>query len=131
MADSGRKLKIDWNSVTLVGVRTRGFTVSADYVDVTTDDANGWKTLLSDPGVRSVEVKVGGITENQILLAELMAASVAAKALTVQLPTTTGTLTGSFLLSGYEETGEHDGAAEFSATFMSSGAITYTAGTVD
>lgn len=131
MAENGRKLKIDWNSVTLVGVRTRGYTVTADYVDVTTDDANGWRTLLSDPGVRSVEVTAGGITENQILLAELMAANIAGKPLTVQLPTTTGTLAGTFLVSSYEETGEHDGAVEFEATFMSSGSVTYTAGVVD
>lgn len=131
MAENGRKLKIDWDSVTLVGVRTRGFTATAEYVDVTTDDSSGWRTLLADPGVRSIEVTAGGITENQILLAEIMKASISGEPLSVQLPTTTGTLGGTFMLSSYEETGEHDGAVEFTATFMSSGAVTYTAGTPD
>ena len=63
------------------------------------------------------------------MLAAIMAANVTAETLTVQLPTTTGTLAGSFLISSFEQTGEHDGAVEFSATFMSSGAVTYTAGT--
>jgi len=127
---NGRELTIDWDSVTLVGVRTKGYTVTNDYVDVTTDDDEGWRTLLATPGLRSVEQTVGGITSDQVLLAAIMAANVSAETLTTNLPTSTGgSLEGSFLISSYEGTGEHDGAYEFTATFMSSGVITYTAGT--
>jgi TP901-1 family phage major tail protein len=126
---NGRALTIDWDAVTLVGVRTKGYTVTNDLVDVTTDDDDGWRTLLADPGLRAVEVTVGGISSDQVLLAAIMAASITGETLTVQLPTTTGTLAGLFMLSSFEQTGEHDGAVEFSATFMSSGAVTYTAGT--
>lgn len=125
---NGRALTIDWDSVTLVGVRTKGYTIANDYVDVTTDDDDGWRTLLADPGLRSVEVTVGGISSDQVLIAEIMKANITGEPLTVQLPTTTGTLAGTFLLSSFEQTGEHDGAVEFDATFMSSGAVTYTAG---
>jgi len=124
---NGRALTIDWDAVTLVGVRTKGYTVSNEYVDVTTDDDDGWRTLLSDPGVRSVEVTVGGISSDQVLLAAIMAASVSSETLTVNLPTTTGTLAGLFLISSFEQTGEHDGAVEFTATFQSAGVVTYTA----
>lgn len=126
---NGRALTIDWDAVTLVGVRTKGYTVTNDLVDVTTDDDDGWRTLLADPGLRSVEVTVGGISSDQVLLAAIMAASITGETLTVNLPTTTGTLAGLFMLSSFEQTGEHDGAVEFSATFMSSGVVTYTAGT--
>ena len=126
---NGRALTIDYATTTLVGVRTKGYTVTNDYVDVTTDDDDGWRVLLADPGLRSVEVTVGGISSDQVLLAAIMAANVASATVTVQLPTTTGTLAGSFLISSFESTAEHDGAVEFSATFMSSGAVTYTAGT--
>ena len=129
MAANGRALTIDYATTTLVGVRTKGYTVTNDYVDVTTDDDDGWRVLLADPGLRSVEVTVGGISSDQVLLAAIMAASVASATVTVQLPTTTGTLAGSYLISSFEQTGEHDGAVEFSATFMSSGVVTYTAGT--
>lgn len=128
-AAMGRALTIEWDSVVIAGVRTRGYTITNDYVDVTTDDEAGWRTLLATPGMRSVEVTVGGLTKNQVLLAEIMGASITGETLTVQLPTTTGTLAGLFLLSSYEETGEHDGAVEFTATFMSAGVVTYTAGT--
>ena len=126
---NGRSLLVDWDSVTLVGVRTKGYTVTNDYVDVTTDDDDGWRTLLADPGVRSVEATVGGISSDQVILAEIMKANITGEPLTIQLPTTTGTLAGTFLCSSFEQSGETDGAVEFSATFMSNGAVTYTAGT--
>lgn len=131
---NGRALTLDWDAVTLVGVRTRGFTVSNEHVDVTTDDDIGWRKLLATPGLRSVEVTVGGITSDEVLLAAIMAASITGETLEVLLPTgtaagvvTPGKLAGNFVCSSYEQTGEHDGAVEFSATFMSDGAITYTA----
>jgi TP901-1 family phage major tail protein len=126
---NGRALTIDWDSVTLVGVRTKGYTITNDYVDVTTDDDAGWRTLLANPGIRSVEVTVGGISSDQVLIAEVMKANITGEPLTIQLPTTTGTLAGTFLCSDFEQTGEHDGAVEFSAKFMSTGVVTYTAGT--
>jgi TP901-1 family phage major tail protein len=126
---NGRALQIKWDGVTLVGVRTRGYTITNDYVDVTTDDDSGWRTLLANPGLRSMEATVSGISSDQVLIAEVMKASITGEPLTVELPTTTGTLAGTFLCSSFEQSGEHDGAVEFSATFMSSGAVTYTAGT--
>lgn len=125
---NGRALIIKWDGVTVVGVRTRGYTITNDYVDVTTDDDNGWRTLLANPGLRSMEVTVGGISSDQVLIAEIMKSNITGEPLTTELPTTTGTLTGTFLCSSFEQTGEHDGAVEFSATFMSNGVITYTAG---
>ena len=125
---NGRALTIDWDNVTLVGVRTKAYTITNDYVDVTTDDDDGWRTLLSDPGLRSVEVTVSGISSDQVLIAEMMKANITGEPLRVQLPTTTGTLAGTFLASSFEQSGNHDGAVEFSATFMSSGVVTYTAG---
>lgn len=127
---NGRDLTIEWGAgpTTLVGVRTRGYTVTNDYVDVTTDDDSGWRTLLAKPGLRSIEVTVGGISSDQVLIADIMDANVAAKTLHIEFPLTTGNLVGSFLVSSFEQTGEHDGAVEFSATFMSTGSVAYTAG---
>jgi len=131
---NGRALTIDWSTTTLVGVRTRGFTITNDHVDVTTDDDSGWRKLLADPGLRSIEVTVGGISSDEVLIAEIMGASITGETLDANLPTgtaagitTPGSLSGNFVCSSYAQTGEHDGAVEFEATFMSDGAITYTA----
>lgn len=132
---NGRALTIDFNSTTLVGVQTRGFTISAEPVDVTTDDDSGERTLLPDPGVRSMEVTVSGISSDEVLIAEIMTGIVGRtlKSATINLATgtaagvvTPGTLTGDFFVASVEINGEHDGAVEFSATLQSSGAITYT-----
>lgn len=129
---NGRQLVIDYDSTTLAGVRTRGLSVSNDYVDVTNDDDSGWRTLLANPGVRSLEVTVSGITSDEVMLAAIMAANISAEAVSAELPTslaTPGTVAGNYLVSSLEISGEHDGATEYSVTFMSTGAITYTAST--
>ena len=126
---NGRALVIEWDTVDLVGVRTKSFNIANEHVDVTTDDDDGWITLLADPATRAIEVTVAGITENQILIAEMMDASVESEPLDIELPTATGALlSGNFFCTEFEGSGEHDGAFEFSATFKSSGVVTYTAG---
>lgn len=129
---NGRQLTIDWDATTLVGVRTRGITNSNEMVDVTTDDDAGWRTLLATPGVKSVEATLGGISSDEVLLAEFYDASTTGETLKVDLPSslaTPGNISGTFHLASFEITGEHDGAVEFSATFQSSGAVVYTAST--
>lgn len=130
VARSGRALTIDWDNVELAGLRTKGYTITNDYVDVTTDDEDGWRTLLASPSLRSVEVSVSGITKDRVLLAEIMTANITGETLEVNLPHGTGSnLSGLFVVSSYEGTAEYDGAVEFSATFMSAGVVTYAAGT--
>lgn len=127
---NGRELTFDWDSVTLVGVRSRGISMSNDMVDVTTDDDSGWRTLLATPGLKSVEITIGFIVSDERMLAEFFNAATTGETLQADLPsslTTPGNLSGLFSLSALEYNGDHDGAVEASVTFMSSGAITYTA----
>jgi TP901-1 family phage major tail protein len=127
---NGRSFTFDWNSTTLVGVQTRGMTVTNDHVDVTTDDDNGWRTLLATPGLRSVEVSLSGISSDEVLLAEVFGASITGETLQADLPSslaTPGNISGTYVVTSFEQSGEHDGAVEWSATFASTGAVTYTA----
>jgi len=130
---NGRDLTIDWNATTLVGVKSRTVSNTNEMVDVTTDDDAGWRTLLATPGLKAIEVSVSGVTSDEILLAEFHNASVTGETLKVTLPSslaTPGNVSGTFHLSAFEQSGESDGAYEFSATFMSSGTVTYTASSV-
>lgn len=127
---NGRDFTFDWDSSTLVGVRTRGVTMSNEMVDVTTDDDSGWRTLLATPGVKSIEVTISGISSDEVLIAEFFNASTTGETLQGDLPSSLnspGNFSGTYHLSSFEINGEHDGAVEFSATFMSSGEVTYTA----
>lgn len=127
MAHLGREFTFDWNSTTLAGVQSRGLTTNNEYIDVTTDDSNGWRTLLATPGLRSVEVTIGGLTEDEVLLSAMFNANANGKSLTGSLPTGSGTVTGTFFVTAYEQSGEHSSELKFSATFSSSGEVTYTA----
>lgn len=125
---NGREFTFDWDSTTIVGVRTRSLGINNELVDVTNDDDNGWQTLLAAPGKRSIEVSIAGIMSNEAVLASAMGSE--GETLEATLPTsltTSGTVSGLFVLSSFTLEGEHDGEYEFSSTFMSSGAITYTA----
>lgn len=128
---NSRSLTVDWDSVTIADVQSKAFTVNAEPIDVTTDDDAGWRTLLSTPGVRSIEVTVSGIADSEAVLADIFAASDLDQTLTMDLPSSLaspGNFTGTFFVSSFEYNGgSPDGAVEFSATFMSSGAVTYTA----
>jgi len=128
MAISGRSVRISRNGSNIVGARTDSVTINNEPLDITDRDDAGWRTLLATPGVRSIEATASGISSDQVLLAEMMKSSITGEPLTIQLPTTTGTLAGTFLVSSFEQSAEHEGAVEFSATFMSSGVVTYTAG---
>lgn len=129
--NSSRTFTMDWDSTTIADVQSKAFTINAEPVDVTTDDDDGWRTLLADPGVRSIEVTVSGIADDEAVLADIFAASDLDKTLQIDLPsslTTPGNLSGNFFVSSMEYSGgSPDGACEFSITFMSNGAVTYTA----
>ena len=130
---NGRELTFDWDSTTLVGVRSRTLSITHDLVDVTTDDDSGWRTLLADPGLKAIEVTLGLIISDEVLLNDIMTASNNSATLRADLPSSLGTpgnLSGTYVISSLEYSGEHDGAVEVSVTFMSSGAVTYTASTV-
>lgn len=125
-----RDFTIDWDSVELANVQSKSFNVNNEYADVTTDDDDGWITLLADPATRGVEVSVSGIAESEAVLADIMAASVAAATLDANLPSSLavpGSLSGSFLITSFSYDGSGSGeAVTFSATFRSTGEVTYT-----
>ena len=126
---NGRTMTITWVSTVLTGVRVRGFTVNNEPVDITTDDDAGFRALLADPGTRSVDYDVAGITSDEILIAEMFTAigSGAHKAVSIALPTGNGTVAGNGMVTNLNVNASHDGAVEFTCTILSSGTVTYTA----
>lgn len=127
---NGRELTFDWSSTTLVGVRSRSFSANNEMVDVTTDDDSGWRKLLATPGVKAIEVQISGVSSDEVLMAEFFNASTTGETFQMDLPSalaSPGNVSGTYHLSSFETSGDTDGAVEFSATFMSSGTVSYTA----
>jgi predicted secreted protein len=123
-AKTGRALVVEKNGVAIAGVRVNSITVNGGEVDITSFDDLGWRTFGDFVGVKSIDLSVSGIWNDTILGA--VAFGNADNLLTDITFVDGGGLEreGDFYLSSYTETGNHDGALEFEATFLSSGAIT-------
>ncbi len=133
MANNGRNLKLQRSNdggttyVTVAGIRTKSFTVGNEFVDVTTDDSNGYRTLLAEPGSRTIDVSGSGVTEDNTLRGLVLAATDSVVLEDMQLLFPNGdTLEMSMAINSYAETGEMDGAQTFEISLQSSGIWTLT-----
>lgn len=125
---SGRNLIIKIGSPTataIASVRSKSVAINNERLDTTNDDSDGWQEGLSVAGLRSVEITVSGLVDGDTLRGTAYGAT-PIEDIEVLFPDT-ATLAGSFFISGYTESGEHDGATEFEATFASNEEPTYTA----
>lgn len=125
-ASIGRSYVVKKNGTAIAGVRTKSLSINHEPVDITTDDEDGFRTLLSEVGESSFELSVDGVTKDSVLFdAATGSASKLLTDVTIEHPN--GTISGDVYLSSYEETGAYNDAVTFSATFQSSG--TWTVGT--
>lgn len=127
---AGRKIKIYKGSgpsaVLVAGARSDSITINNEPIDVTDKGSDGWRELLNDASVRSVEMSVSGLIANgQLIGASLGATTALFDDYEIRIEGI-GTAAGSFFFSNIEISAPHDGAGEFSATIMSSGVISWT-----
>lgn len=124
---AGRKFLIKKGSAVIASVRSKTVTINGEPIDVTNDDDDGYRRLLDDPATRSVDISVEGLMDADTLrAAALGVGTLKLTDISVEWPDG-ATMTGDFFLTNVEETGAHNDAAQFSASFQSSGQWTYTA----
>ena len=124
-AASGRDLVISINTgggyVAIAGVSAKSVSKSNEPVDVTDDDANGWRTVLAEPGLRTVDLDVSGVTKDDILITQMSAATDSILLQDCKISYAGGAEeTGDFYLSNCTITGESAGAVTFSAALSNS-----------
>lgn len=128
---NGRTVKVYQGSsatgTLIAGARTKSLTINNEPIDVTTDDASGFRTLLSDVATKSVDVSVEGLLFDDAVL------SIAANGTGLLAEHTLdiegiGEINGDFFLNSFESGAEYNGSITFTASLQSSGAYTYTAG---
>lgn len=131
---SGRKLKIKRSTDggltynVIASVQSKTVSKTNEAIDITTDDSDGWRKLLAEPGFRTNDVNVSGVTKDSILMAAISAgtSSVALHDIQVEYPDG-DTDTGDYFFSNLQRTGEHTGAVTFEASFQSADEIAYAA----
>ena len=127
-----RDITITIGGQTIPGIITRDFSLSNTAIDVTDDQSSGYRELLAKGGLKSLDLGVSGPVKDYALLDTLFESTQMVNCV-VDLGddggTTESNLTFDALISELTFGGDANERSEFSATLLSSGAITYTAGT--
>jgi predicted secreted protein len=125
--NAGRQITFTWDGAEILGCREKGLTINGEPVDVSSDEDDGWRTLLEDiAGETKVDISISGVTKDRVLR---VASLSAARSKTAVFTWPNGdTLTATFFLSSYDEKQPYKDAVTFDAKFASSGIVTYTAG---
>lgn len=129
---NGRDIIIRDASDDVIAVANVTVTVNNSAVDVTRNDDQGFVTVLSRPGTKQISLSGGGATEDNTLLTVAVSGANLLAAYSVEFLNDAGsavayTIAGNWFLSSYVETGNHDGAREFTLELATSGAFTGTA----
>lgn len=130
----GRLFVIAKAGTALAGVNTKSFDWAGESIDMTTDDDDGRRKLDTASGQEQIDMSVEGKLVGDTLRALVLGTtSKLLTDITIEFPiltegnTTNATLSGDFFVSGYNESGAHNDAITFSASFQSSGDWIYTA----
>lgn len=108
----------------IAGIRTKTITFEGEPIDTTSDENNGWRTLIPVYGTRGMTMSVEGVVKSNVLKISALSQQVM-EAITVEWPDGFK-VEGSFAVANYAETGSHDGELTFSCEFRSSGEVEYT-----
>lgn len=133
-AAGGRTIEVWWGTPTLVqvaGVREKSMNANGEPINTTNDDSAGWRTLLDLAGENGVEIGVSGVLVNNQLKVDWFAGagSVGQRMQNLELRYPDGgVVSGTFYLQDFQDTGAHDDAVLFEATFISNGVVTFTPG---
>lgn len=126
-AFTGRKLRIKRGSTNIAGARTDSLTINNEPIDITDKDDAGWRTMLADVGVRSVDAEVEGVLDDATLIAIAVGSATSIlQSWTIEIQGL-GSFTGNWHLASFAITGEQADAVTFTASIQSSGTITWTA----
>lgn len=125
----GRKIRVYRGDVAtgtvFVGVTSKTITINNEAVDITDDDDNGWRSMLADPAVRSIDISAEGVLKDDGVIVDAINASSLLEEYTIDIEGV-GSVSGDFYVNGLEITGATNDAARYSTTFQSSGPAVYT-----
>jgi|TARA_B100001105_G_C22397410_1_gene447472 predicted secreted protein len=128
----GRDFFIKKAGVELLGLRAKDLTYGGESIDITTGEDDGFRTLLSESGTKSLDISFDGIAKDA-LIRDLTLGDGVVLLTDVELEwplspsgTVPATTTGNFRINGYSEGHPYNEATTFSSTLESSGAWVYT-----
>lgn len=123
----GRDIVMTLGGSSVVGVTSKGTTFTNEAGETTDDNSSGWQEFLATPLKKSQEFTMSGILKNLELLSAFAGTSQIFEV--VNTYPDGSTLTTDYFMTSVSETGESNGLSTFDASFSSSGAAVFVAGT--
>lgn len=119
----GRSVTISVNGLVVAGAKTKTMKINNNPIDITTDGASGYQTLLeTDVANSSIDLSVDGLVSDAHLLTHALQRNLPVDVV-VLIPQYTD-VSFRALLTSFDLGFPHDNAVTFSATLKSSGAFT-------
>jgi len=124
-ATTGRAVLITWDSVD-IAARTKTITINGAPIDVSDDRSDGWREVLATSvDEKGMNIAIEGLYKGS----DLRLKNNTEGAATITMPGSEGTITGQFVLTGFELQGEYKEATKFTAELHSTGVVTQAADT--
>ncbi len=127
VASVGRAITLNWGATSpateIGGLREKGIEFNGEPIDVTSDDDNGWRSLLTVTAENQINISISGVTKDDTLKTAFFLAD-RTESVVITFADG-GELTGTFYLASYSETGTYNEATVFEAELQSSGVVTY------
>lgn len=122
--NAGRKVNFEWGGDTVPGVREKSIAIAGEPIDVTSDDSDGWRELLSEAAENQVDLSLSGVTKSHALKTAWFEGD-RTEEVTITYPDG-ATLAGTFFLASFTDTAPYNDAMTFEAELQSSGPVTFT-----
>ena len=115
---------------TIAGLRATRFRVNQRSVETTSKDStNQWRELLAGAGVRTLTIEASGVFQDSAVEETVRGYAFAGSVNAFGLIFENGDkIDGSFQITSFERSGDHDGEEQYALTLESAGAIAFTAG---
>ncbi len=127
-AQKGSAFLLKAGGTTVGGLRATSFTINNQEVDVTNKDSSGMRELLAGAGIQSMSISANGVFTDAASEETVRARAAANSIDAWSIVSGNGDdWSGSFLVTSYERSGDHDSEEQFTISLASSGAIAFTA----
>lgn len=132
-ANTGRNFKLKDGLLTgdtvIAAMRTTGFSINGETVDVTTKDStNNARELLAGAGITSMSINAAGLLSASTQATTLIGRVKSMSLNPYRIEFDNGdSITGQFQITSFEATGEYNGAQTYSMTLESGADFTVTA----
>lgn len=124
VANAGREVDFLWNGLPLLGVREKNIAFNGEPINVTSDEDEGWRTLIADVAAENqVDITLSGVTKDTRLKIDWFAMT-RTRSASFTYPNG-DVISGTFMISAFSEGVPYNDAITFECTLQSTGEVFY------